>query len=123
VEADKARGTVKARGSHARNLDRLKNMVAFVSLLMQLLLERRNRSLKDAATEAYEKVLAPTHPWLIQKTVYAAMYLMPTKEHLLQQLGEESLDAAAPALQSFCAAANKVAAAIEGLYDEPIGRG
>lgn len=49
-------GTVKVRGSHARNLDRLKNMVAFIRVLLTRLMSDANVSLKEAASGAYEQV-------------------------------------------------------------------
>jgi len=50
----------------------------------------RGNSLRDPASKAYEQALAPYHGWAIKKAVSAGMYLIPTKEQLLNKLNEDS---------------------------------
>ena len=42
---------------------------------------------KDAAYDAYEKVLKPYHGWMISKVVGSAMSSAPKKEVILDRLG------------------------------------
>lgn len=49
----------------------------------------RGNSLKDPASKAYAKVLAPHHGWAIRKAVAAGMYALPTKAQLLKKLNED----------------------------------
>ena len=56
----------------------------FVYILLERLLQHPETSLKDCAHEAYEVSLSPHHPWILRKTIHAALMMLPTKETFLK---------------------------------------
>jgi hypothetical protein len=64
---------------------------------------------QHSASTAYEEALAPHHPWLLRKTIGAAMYFLPTREAFLNNLSP-GLPAAelTKKLQEFCDLMNPV---------------
>lgn len=62
------------------------NIIDVVSILCYV--DNRDYYLKDAATTAYSQVCAPYHTWAVRTAVYAGMYALPTRDQLLQKLGE-----------------------------------
>ncbi|KAK9128226.1 hypothetical protein Syun_017023 [Stephania yunnanensis] len=45
-------------------------------------------SLREVASTAYAQVRAPFHSWAVRTSAYAGMYVLPTREELLQKLNE-----------------------------------
>ncbi|CAG9465966.1 unnamed protein product [Pedinophyceae sp. YPF-701] len=119
VEADRAAGTLEKAGSHARNLDRLKNGIRFMTILIQDLLDDPSAKLSAAIAEAYEKALAPTHPTAIQLMVKASLWFVPKTAAFMKTVGEspDSLHEHGP---KFIAAAKPVVAAVEEMLGGPI---
>jgi hypothetical protein len=85
-----------ARGVATRNdwtfaagtyhLSRLLWFLDFVYELLLHLVDNMQTAtpLKDSATLAYERSLAPHHPWILRKTISAALMILPAKEHFLR---------------------------------------
>ncbi len=70
--------------SGSRSLLRLLWFLDFVALLLAHILEQPGAPLKDAASVAYEAALSPHHPWILRKTIHAALHMLPTKETFLK---------------------------------------
>mmetsp|Transcript_16559 Transcript_16559/g.35834 ORF Transcript_16559/g.35834 Transcript_16559/m.35834 type:complete len:229 (+) Transcript_16559:101-787(+) len=119
VDADKAAGTVTTKNSCARNLHRLTSVIAFTKLLLEKLTEAPSVTVKDAGSFAYEKALAPIHPYVVRTAVWAGMYLLPTREAFMQSIGETN-ETAKPHVMEFISCAASVIEAVEALYDAPM---
>lgn len=108
-------GDTGAYVSAARSLVRLLWFLDYVSLLLSKLLEaeaaadaaaaaaeaataagakpaphKHQKELRECASEAYEAALAPRHPWILRKTIGAAMYLLPSRHSFLESLASSS---------------------------------
>lgn len=44
------------------------------------------------AAKVYEKTLCHHHPWLVQKISYVAMYMLPSRNSLIQKLCKQDTD-------------------------------
>lgn len=79
-------------------------------------------ALKDSATAAYESALAPHHPWILRKTISAALSLLPSKEIFLKNLagpaGGENKSDFPTRLQAFVATIDPVRQELWRLYKE-----
>lgn len=93
VEFDIISDSVRTRGSHSRNLLRVKRGLDMVKLLFEQLLATEGDSLRDPASLAYQQVFAPHHGWAIRKAVGAGMYSLPTKSQFLMKLNEDEASA------------------------------
>jgi len=93
VEFDIISDSVRTRGSHSRNLLRVKRGLDMVKVLFEQLLVTEGNSLRDPASVAYEQVFAPHHGWAIRKAVGAGMYSLPTKSQFLKMLNEDEASA------------------------------
>jgi len=88
TDQDKAAKTVHSNGSHSRNLDRLKNGCLFVARLIEELLKDASLKLSSAISQAYDEVLAPTHPGAVRMAVKAALWFTPKKGSFLTAIEE-----------------------------------
>eukprot|EP00898_Chlorokybus_atmophyticus_P002546 jgi/Chlat1/3292/Chrsp22S03542 len=90
VDDDVKKGSVKKKDSHARNLLRIRRGLHFVQLLLsQLLASTPQSSLKEMAGHAYEKSLAPYHPWSIRQGVKVGLYAAPTRASFMHSAKED----------------------------------
>ncbi|KAH7544578.1 hypothetical protein FEM48_Zijuj01G0000700 [Ziziphus jujuba var. spinosa] len=106
---------VRNAGSHTRNLLRVKRGIDMVRLLFEQILVTEGNSLKDPASKAYAKVLAPHHGWAIRKAVAAGMYALPTKAQLLKKLNEDEASARTQ-MQNYVVASTPVIVYIDQLF-------
>ncbi|XP_027338732.1 accelerated cell death 11 [Abrus precatorius] len=93
IDLDVQADSVRKGGSHTRNLLRVKRGLDMVRVLFEQILIKEGNSLRDPASKAYEQVFAPYHGWAIRKAVSAGMYVLPTKEQLLNKLNEDEASA------------------------------
>ncbi|KDO69971.1 hypothetical protein CISIN_1g026242mg [Citrus sinensis] len=93
LDMDIANDTVKAPGSHSRNLRRVRQGLDLVRALFEQFLSTNDYSLKEAASTAYAQVCAPYHSWTVRAAVSAGMYTLPTREQLLLRLNENDQSA------------------------------
>lgn len=117
VEADKRTGRAMIKNSCARNLHRLMLVISFVKQMLQALLENQRMSLKDAFYKAYLGSLASIHTYMLQTAVWAALGLLPTKEHFLKSIGE-SEESARTAAVGVIKGAEQVIVELEKLFAE-----
>jgi len=115
VELDIQKDTVRAVGSHTRNLLRVKRGIDMVKVLFEKMLVTEGNSLRDAASVAYAQVFAPHHGWVIRKAVAAGMYALPSKSQLLKKLNEDEESAKAQ-LQNFVRSSAPVIRYVEDLF-------
>lgn len=92
VEFDVKSGSMRG-GSYSHNLLLVKRGLDMVKVLFERLLVTGGNSLRDPASVAYARVLAPHHPWAVRKVVAAGMYTLPTKSQLLKKLNEDEASA------------------------------
>lgn len=92
VELDIKSGSMRG-GSYSQNLLLVKRGLDMVKVLFEKLLVTGGNSLRDPASVAYARVLAPHHGWAIRKAVAAGMYTLPTKAQLLKKLNEDEASA------------------------------
>jgi hypothetical protein len=69
--------------SGSRSLLRLMWFLDFVHSLLRNILAMPHSELRDSASKAYEDALAHHHPWILRKTIGAAMLMLPTKQVFL----------------------------------------
>lgn len=89
IDADIAAGTVKDKGSVTRDLLRLTRGLAFICTFIEQLIKAdpSEESMVDPIWAAYEKELAPYHPWVLQQTVKAGVYMVPYRSATLEAWG------------------------------------
>lgn len=106
--------------SGSRSLLRLMWFLDFLNaLISRLLNEGDSKELRLCAQEAYDEALGHHHPWILRKTIGAAMYLLPSKDSFLHTLaGDASTPAELrPRLQDFLTTMNPVRLALWAFYD------
>ncbi|KAJ3672901.1 hypothetical protein LUZ60_006275 [Juncus effusus] len=109
LDNDVKNNSVRRKGSHSRNLRRVRLGLDLIRALFQEFISTKECSLKDAASNAYAQVCAPFHAWVIRKAVGAGMYTLPSKEELISRLNETDytvqkemrryIDASGPVIQ------------------------
>ncbi|XP_078155418.1 glycolipid transfer protein (GLTP) family protein [Carex rostrata] len=109
IDNDVKHNTVRHKGSHSRNLRRVRLGLGLIQALFENFLATKEGSLKDAATTAYGQVCAPFHNWAIRQAVGAGMYALPTRDQLISRLNETDnsvqkemrryIDASSPIIQ------------------------
>lgn len=72
--------------SGSRSLLRLMWFLDFISVLLTTMSSSASKELKECARDAYEAALAPHHPWIVRKTVSAAMFILPKRETFIRNL-------------------------------------
>ncbi|MED6211313.1 Accelerated cell death 11 [Stylosanthes scabra] len=115
IEQDVQNNCVRTAGSHTRNLLRVKRGLDMVRLLFEYMLVTEGSSLRDPASKAYEKALAPYHGWAIRKAVSAGLYTLPTKEQLLVKFNEDEA-AARVLMQNYVTACTPVLQYVDNLF-------
>ncbi|KAG5252883.1 ceramide-1-phosphate transfer protein [Salix suchowensis] len=103
------------RGSHTRNLLRVRRGLDMVKILFEQILVTKEGSLKGPASKAYELALAPHHGWTIRKAVAAGMYALPIREQLFNTLNEDESSARLQ-MQSYVAASATVIMYVDKLF-------
>lgn len=77
--------------SASRSILRLLWFMDFLQVLLTHLCgESPFKTLKEMAQDAYDKALAPHHPFLVRKTIGAAMYFCPTEAAFWKRIVEET---------------------------------
>eukprot|EP00250_Pteridium_aquilinum_P012025 c20462_g1_i1 orf=303-926(-) len=115
VELDLKGDTVKVRGSPSRNLLRVKRGLDMVRVLFQGILDSKDDSLRDSASQAYTQVFAPYHSFPIRAAVAAGLYALPTRSDLLNKLNEDE-SSAQDLMQEYIAAVDPVIKYVDGLF-------
>lgn len=115
LDEDIQANTVKKRGSHTRNLLRVKRGLDMIKVLFEQIIATEGNSLKDAASSAYDQVFAPYHGWAIRKAVGAGMYALPTRPQLLSQLNEDD-NSARIQMQNYVNSSDVVIGYIDKLF-------
>lgn len=106
--------------SGARSLLRLMWFLDFLQALIgRLVSDTDAKELRACAQEAYDEALAPHHPWVLRKTIGAAMYLLPSKDSFMTTLAGDASSPAElrPKLREFLAVMNPVRTALWAFYD------
>jgi len=78
--------------SGSRSLLRLMWFLDFIYHLMHNLTSQADKELSESAQNAYDTALAPHHPWLLRKTIGAAIYFLPHRAQFLQNLDPEATE-------------------------------
>lgn len=115
IELDLKDDSVKVRGSHSRNLLRVKRGLDMVRVLFQGILVSKDDSLRDSASQAYTQVFAPYHSFLIRAAVAAGLYALPTRSQLLKKLNEDE-NTARDLMQEYISAVDPVIEYVDGLF-------
>ena len=78
--------------SASRSILRLLWFCDFLQVLLTHLTSGESpfKTLKEMASDAYDKALAPHHPYLVRKTIGAAMYFCPTEAAFWKRIVEET---------------------------------
>lgn len=79
--------------SGSRTLLRLHRALEFILMFM----ERLGRSsdcdkTSHIAADVYKVTLGKYHPWLVQKMASVVMYLLPSRQHLIETMCKQSYD-------------------------------
>lgn len=90
LREEKARGEAKQPKSNANALLWLKRMLEFVASLLRKLLEHSDSSLRAAALDAYEQVLAQYHSWVSYSAFSVMLGVLPSRESFMSELGGAS---------------------------------
>ncbi|PKU75154.1 accelerated cell death 11 [Dendrobium catenatum] len=115
LELDIKSNCIRQGGSHSRNLLRVKRGIDMVKVLFEEILVADGNSLKDPASVAYSKVLAPHHGWAIRKAVSAGMYALPSKSQLLKKLNEDE-ESSRIEMQKYITSSGPVIQYVEELF-------
>ncbi|KAL1358836.1 hypothetical protein HN51_004074 [Arachis hypogaea] len=115
IDQDVQNNCVRTAGSHTRNLLRVKRGLDMIRLLFEYMLVAEGSSLRDPASKAYEKALAPYHGWAIRKAVSAGLYTLPTKEQLLVKFNEDEATARV-LMQNYVTACTPVLQYVDNLF-------
>ncbi|KAH7300640.1 hypothetical protein KP509_24G072600 [Ceratopteris richardii] len=115
IEYDLERDTVKVRGSHTRNLLRVKRGLDMVRVLFQGILDTKDESLRESASQAYAQVFAPYHSFPIRAAVAAGLYALPTRTQLMNKLNENE-SSARELMQEYITAVGPVLNYVEYLF-------
>ena len=67
-----------------------KNISAFVAEFINALSEGKEDNMSGPVWAAYSDTLAKHHTWIIRNTVSVAMYTLPTRQNILEQVGRDS---------------------------------
>ena len=87
------------------------------TMIGELLADKQE--LSACAQAAYDVALAPHHPWLIRKTIGAAMYFLPSKANFWKNLaGTDDVSVIKPKMQEFITQMEKVRQELWSFYRE-----
>lgn len=88
VDADAKAGTLTTKNSCARNLFRLLAGISFISKLLQNMANDRQKTLRQAAGEAYDATLSNMHGYMVRMAIKTSMYMLPHRDHFLASISE-----------------------------------
>lgn len=115
IDLDVQKDSVKVRGSHSRNLLRVKRGLDMVRVLFEGILNSKDESLRDCASQAYSQVFAPYHSFPIRAAVTAGLYALPTRSQLMDKLNEDE-NSARDLMQQYITAVDPVISYVDGLF-------
>ncbi|XP_056305364.1 ceramide-1-phosphate transfer protein [Danio aesculapii] len=112
LEAELQRGVVsfdQQTPSGSRTLLRLHRSLLWLQLLLDKLgTEREGRSFGELCREAYLEVLAPHHPWLVQRAAELVFSAMPDRSVFLQLVCVRTQEEAEPVMRIVVAAIREI---------------
>ncbi|KAF4096192.1 ceramide-1-phosphate transfer protein-like isoform X3 [Onychostoma macrolepis] len=112
LEAELQRGVVSfdtQTPSGSRTLLRLHRSLLWLQLLLEKLgTEREGRSLGELCRDAYLEVLAPHHPWLVQRAAELVFHAMPDRSTFLQLVCVRTQEEAEPVMRVVVAAIREI---------------
>lgn len=112
LEAELQRGVVSfdtQTPSGSRTLLRLHRSLLWLQLLLEKLgTEREGRSLGELCRDAYLEVLAPHHPWLVQRAAELVFRAMPDRSAFLQLVCVRTQEEAEPVMRIVVAAIREI---------------
>lgn len=112
LEAELQRGVVSfdtETPSGSRTLLRLHRSLLWLQLLLEKLgTEREGRSMGDLCRDAYLEVLAPHHPWLVQRAAELVFRTMPDRSEFLQLVCVRTQEEAEPVMRVVVAAIREI---------------
>lgn len=112
LEAELQRGVVsfdRQTPSGSRTLLRLHRSLLWLQLLLEkLATEREGRSMGELCRDAYLEVLAPHHPWLVQRAAELVFRTMPDRKVFLQLVCVQTQEEAEPVMRVIIAAIREI---------------
>ncbi|XP_039516782.1 ceramide-1-phosphate transfer protein [Pimephales promelas] len=112
LEAELQRGLVSFDSqtpSGSRTLLRLHRSLLWLQLLLdKLVTEREGRSMGELCRDAYLEVLAPHHPWLVQRAAELVFHAMPDRKVFLQLVCVQTQEEAEPVIHVVVAAIQEI---------------
>ncbi|XP_067303242.1 ceramide-1-phosphate transfer protein [Pseudorasbora parva] len=103
LEAELERGVVsfdRETPSGSRTLLRLHRSLLWLQLLLEkLVTEPEERSMGELCRESYLEVLAPHHPWLVQRAAELVFQVMPDRKVFLQLVCVRTQEEAEPEMR------------------------
>lgn len=112
LQAELQRGVVSfdtQTSSGSRTLLRLHRSLLWLQLLLEKLgTEREGRSLSELCRDAYLEVLAPHHPWLVQRAAELVFRTMPDRSAFLQLVCVRTQEEAEPVMRVVVAAIREI---------------
>ncbi|KAK7129449.1 hypothetical protein R3I94_017607 [Phoxinus phoxinus] len=112
LEAELQRGVVSFDSqtpSGSRTLLRLHRSLLWLQLLLEkLATEREERSMGELCRDAYLEVLAPHHPWLVQRAAELVFHAMPDRKVFLQLVCVRTQKEAEPVIHVIVAAIQEI---------------
>ncbi|XP_048035053.1 ceramide-1-phosphate transfer protein [Megalobrama amblycephala] len=112
LEAELQRGVVsfdRQTPSGSRTLLRLHRSLLWLQLLLEkLATEREGRSMGELCRDAYLEVLAPHHPWLVQRAAELVFRTMPDRKVFLQLVCVRTQEEAEPVMSVIIAAIREI---------------
>lgn len=88
VDADAKAGKLTTKNSCARNLFRLLAGISFISKLLQNMANDRQKTLRQAAGEAYDATLSSMHGYMVRMAIKTSMYMLPSRDQFLGSIHE-----------------------------------
>ncbi|KAL5258107.1 hypothetical protein ACHWQZ_G012907 [Mnemiopsis leidyi] len=80
--------TVTDTNNGCRTLLRLHRALEFVAEFIQVLSVEKGDNISNSVWTAYSATLAKHHTWLVRNSVSMAMYTLPTRGNILEQVGK-----------------------------------
>ncbi|XP_051947578.1 ceramide-1-phosphate transfer protein, partial [Xyrauchen texanus] len=112
LEAELQRGVVSfdtETPSGSRTLLRLHRSLLWLQLLLEKLgAEPEERSMGELCRDAYTEVLAPHHPWLVQRAAELVFRAMPDRSVFLQLVCVQTQEEAEPVIHVIVAAIQEI---------------
>ncbi|XP_043088524.1 ceramide-1-phosphate transfer protein-like [Puntigrus tetrazona] len=112
LEAELQRGVVSfdtQTPSGSRTLLRLHRSLLWLQLLLEKLgSEREGRSMGELCRDAYLEVLAPHHPWLVQRAAELVFHAMPERGAFLRLVCVRTQEEAEPVMRVVVAAIREI---------------